>query len=334
MRPQYHTLCTPVEFHPKDSPQWHAVRARTLGASEVGAVLGVSTFGGLLGLVLDKRDALAGNPRIWDTPAMAMGRMAESTILGRASEIIGDDIAPGEAVVLGDVSATPDGLIFDELDNVVATVEAKLDRSGKDWQEVATYGFGNLRGRDTRLSYWWQVQAQLHVTGAKKGYLAVWTVYDFFLIEILPDPAAHDIIIEAAKTTLAWVNEPNGRLPEATDTDALSTLARTISPAEEGPVEVSNEVAEAIERYARINADIKRLEEEQDDAKRIILAAHNTASKLVTQGGFRSSFTEASERTTFDSKAFSEANPELYAKFVKITKVSASCRVTAPKKKD
>jgi len=336
MTPRYLTNCVPVAAYPKDSPEWHATRAETVGASEVGMTLGVSTYGGLLGLVLDKRDALSGNPRVWDSEAMSLGRLAEDFVLAQASAKLEAYIVSPVAPVRDlahPVSATPDGVILDEAGVCVAVVEAKLDRARLDWDDVDTNGFAHLEGKDARLSYWWQVQTQLFVTGAEKGYLAVWTVYNFYLIEILPDVEAFEIIVAAATTAIAWVNHPDLLLPAATDADALSTLARTINPATEGPLEVEGEVAEAIETYARINAEIKALEERQDDAKRVILEAHKSAAKLATAAGFKSSFSDASERASFDSKAFGEAHPELLAKFQKVTKVSASCRVTAPKAK-
>ena len=76
-----------------------------------------------------------------------------------------------------------------------------------------------------------------------------------------------------------------------------------------------------------------RSEERQDEAKRVILEAHRSSSKLATAGGFKSSFSEASERVSLDSKALTEAHPDIAAKFQKVTRVSASCRVTAPRAK-
>lgn len=332
----YLSACTPVPFHEKDSVEWHRERASTLGASEVGIVLGVSTFRGLLGLVLDKRDALAGTPAQWDSEAMHLGRLAEEFILRHAGELLDlPCVHPGVAVRLPDLplSATPDGLVVDDQGVVVATIEAKLDRARNDWSEVIENGFGHLSGQDSRLAYWWQVQAQLRVTGAAKGYLAVWTVYAFHLIEIAPDLEAFAVIDEAARRTIAWVNAGGGTLPPATAADELATLARTVNPATEGPVEVDGPVAEAIEEYARLGVEIKGLEERQDAAKRVILEAHRTAAKLSTASGFKSSFSDASERVSFDAKAFGEAHPDLVPQFQKVTKVSASCRVTSPKAK-
>ena len=331
----YISHCVPVTAAPKDSAEWHAIRAETVGASEIGVVLGVSPYRGLLGLVLDKRAALDRDFQSTDSEAMSLGRKAESFVLELAAEAIGEKIVPGEAVRLSDIplSATPDGLIYDSENWCVATVEAKLDRARLDWNEVQENGFAHLSGTDARLAYWWQVQTQLRVTGAFKGYLAVWTVYDFHLIEIAPDLAAFAVIDEAATTAIAWVNHPKKALPAATDADDLSTLARTIYPAKEEPVEVEGEVAEAIETYARLSAEIKVLEERQDEAKRVILEAHRSSSKLATAGGFKSSFSEASERVSLDSKALTEAHPDIAAKFQKVTRVSASCRVTAPRAK-
>jgi predicted phage-related endonuclease len=298
--------------------------------------LGVSTYGGLLGLVLDKRDAISGNPRVWDSEAMSLGRLAEDFVLAQASAKLEAYIISPVAPVRDlahPVSATPDGVILDEAGVCVAVVEAKLDRARLDWDDVDSNGFAHLEGKDARLSYWWQVQTQLFVTGAEKGYLAVWTIYNFYLIEILPDVDAFSVIVEAGTTAIAWVNHPDLLLPAATDADALSTLARTINPATEGPLEVEGEVAQAIETYARINAEIKALEERQDEAKRVILEAHRSASKLATAGGFKSSFSDASERTSFDTKKFEADQPAMATLYQKTTKVSASCRVTAPKAK-
>lgn len=328
---KYPATCELVPTYPKESREWYAERAKTVGASEVGMILGVSPYGGLLQLVLDKRDARDGHPRIWDSEAMALGRMAEDFILRAASERLGATVVPGVPVRRGVVSATPDGLVLTEAGEVVATVEAKLDRGRNDWDEVIANGFSVVKGRDSRLAYWWQVQTQLFVTGAPRGYLAVWTVYQYHLIEIMPDAEAFQVIAEATARAMAWVGASQN--PAATEADELATLARTINPAGEGPMEVVGDVAAAIEEYASLNAQIATLEKRQDEAKRIILEAHRDAAKLTTANGYRSVFSDASERVSFDAKAFGEAHPDLLPQFQKVTKVSASCRVTAPKAK-
>ena len=213
-------------------------------------------------------------------------------------------MVPGYPIALGSVSATPDALIIDsETLRAVACIEAKLDRSrNTDWTDVLENGFGHLSGQDIRLNYWWQVQTQLYVTGLSVGYLAVWTVFDFYLIEIEADAAAAGVIAEVGNTVMAWVRDAAERLPAPTDADGLRTIAGTVKPASEGPIEVGGEVAEALAAYVSLGKRIDALEEERDAAKRIILEAHNLGAKIATVNGIKSSFIAASERVSLDTK--------------------------------
>ena len=323
---------------PKDSPEWHAARGATLGASEVARAIGVSPYGGLLGLILSKRDARANVAPTAGNEAMADGRDAEEVVLKIARRKLalagGLEMRPNEvAFRAGDASATPDALIYDvETGHVVSTVEAKLDRGRNDWASVEDGDFTGVAAGDIRLAYWWQVQAQLMVTGCSHGWLAVWTVYSFHLILIEASPEAARVVASVASSVMAWVADPQGRLPDAQETDALEDIARTILPESEGPVDASPEVAAAMDRYVALGAEIKALEAEQDAAKRVILEAHNGAAKLAAPSGVKSSFSPASERVSLDAKGLEAAHPEIAAAFRKVTTVSPSCRVTAPRK--
>lgn len=325
---------------PKDAPEWHAARGETLGASEVARAIGVSPYGGLLGLILSKRDLRAGVAPPAGNEAMAEGRDAEEVVLKIANRKLALPaplvMVPNEvAFADGPASATPDALIYElEGMRVVATVEAKLDRSrGTDWAAVEDGNFTGLAAGDLRLAYWWQVQTQLMVTGCSHGWLAVWTVYAFHLIRIEASAEAAEVIRQVAASVMGWVKDPAGRLPDASETDALEDIARTIRPESEGPLDASPEVAVAMDRYVALGAEIKALEAEQDAAKRVILEAHAAGAKLVAPSGVKSSFAPASERMGIDTKALEAAHPEIAAAFRKVTTVSPSCRVTAPRSK-
>ncbi len=326
----------PAHKHGTDA--WLIERGNTIGASEIGMVIGVSPYGGLLDLVTRKRAALAGNVEQFDSPAMADGRDAEETILRMARRRINMPhlkFRQGEAVAVGRASATPDAILVDDDGLVVALVEAKLDRSRTDWSAVADGNFADVSwtSNDLRLAYYWQVQQQLRVTGCASGWLAVWTVYDFFLIYIEADPEAARIIDESVAAAWKWVKNARGLLPDPTDADSIASIAATVKPKSEEARQVEGDLADSIERYAAINAQIAELEREQDSIKRGLLVAHNDATALVTAGGFKSSFVAATSRRSVDTKRLQAERPEVAEEFTRTTEVSAGCRVTAPRAK-
>ena len=333
---KYLSGCTRIPAHKHGSEAWLIERGNSIGASEIGMVIGVSPYGGLLELVQRKRDALIGNVEMVDSPAMADGRDAEQTILRMARRRIGAphwQFMTGEAVARGKASATPDGIFVDEAGVVVATVEAKLDRSRTDWSAVADGNFSDLQPGDLRLAYWWQVQQQLHVTGCQSGWLAVWTVYDFHLIYIDRDPEAAATIDRAVDAAWRWVKHPKGLLPAPTDADSLAAIAASIKPKSADAKQVDGDLAAAIERYTRLNAQIAELEAEQTDIKRRLLVAHADAACLVTADGFKSTFVAATSRRSIDTKRLQAEQPALAEQYTRSSDVSASCRVTAPKAK-
>lgn len=339
----------PVPQHERDSDAWHVERGRTIGASEVAQALGVSPYGGLLSLVQRKRDALAGLVHRFDTEAMADGRDAEEFVLRMAARRLGarmEDNGPllmmaGEAICevddagkVGPLSATPDGVLVNEQGTVVRTVEAKLDRSRSDWNEVAVNGFAHLEAGDLRLAYWWQVQAQLRLTGCVVGYLAVWTGYATHLIEVAADASAAEAIDAAGAAAMAWVHDAAGRLPAATDADDLAAIARAVRPAVDAAVEVDGDEAAALDAYVALGKQIDELEAQRDAAKRVILEAHNRGTKLVAASGARSSYLAGSVRNAIDTKRLQEEQPDIAARYTKTTTTAATCRVTVAKRKD
>ena len=328
--------CTPLPVHKHGSEAWLIERGNTIGASEIGMVIGVSPYGGLLDLVTRKRAALAGTVDQNDSPAMADGRDAEETILRMARRRIGAPhlkMRSGEGVATGRASATPDAILVDDTGLVVATIEAKLDRSRTDWSAVADGNFSDLQPGDLRLAYWWQVQMQLRVTGCASGWLAVWTVYDFHLIYIDADVDAANTIDTAVAAAWKWVTNSKGLLPAPTDADSLAAIAASVKPKTDEPRQVDGDLADRIERYAAINVQIAELEREQETIKRALLVAHNDAAALVTANGFKSTFVAASSRRSVDTKRLQAERPEVAEEFTRTSDVSAGCRVTAPRAK-
>lgn len=343
------TIALPPAIH--GSAEWQLGRSHHIGASEVAAVLGVSKWGGLLDIVRTKRNLRAGIIEDNDNDAMAFGREFEEFIIRAGMRKLGITTMSSpiawtlsESLACGAVSATPDALIVDVtqtnaegIETVVATFEAKVDRSGADWQQVNEFGFADLEPGDIRLAYYLQVQSQLYVSGCKKGYLCVATGlgYDrIHLIEIFADAETQATIVEAAEAALAWVNDSSGRWPAASDSDSLATLAATIRPkGGEESLLVVGEVEAAMEEYVDLGRSKKNIEERQEQLKKIIVAHHAEGVKLHTASGVKSSFSAESSKEAFDAKAFEEANPALAAKYRKTVTRAGGAVITAPRAK-
>lgn len=343
------TVALPAAHH--GSAEWQLGRANHIGASEVAAVLGMSKWGGLLDIVRTKRQLREGIVEENDNDAMAFGRDFEEFIIRAGMRKLGITTMSSpiawslsESLACGAVSATPDALILDVtrlnaegVETVVATFEAKVDRSGADWQQVNEFGFADLEPGDIRFSYYLQVQAQLYVSGCEKGYLCVATGlgYDrIHLIEIFADADTQKSIVEACEAAIAWVNDSAGRWPAASDSDSLASLAATIRPkGGEESLLVVGEVEAAMEEYVDLGRSKKNIEERQEQLKKIIVAHHAEGAKLHTASGVKSSFSAESSKEAFDAKAFEEANPALAAKYRKTVTRSGGAVITAPRAK-
>lgn len=346
--PNKKAVALPAAKH--GSAEWQLGRANHIGASEVGAVLGVSKWGGLLDVVRTKRNLRAGIVDETDNDNMRFGRIFEEFIIQVGMSKLGltTMTAPlaftlSESLAYGAVSATPDALILDVTQKdadgdelVVATFEAKVDRSGANWQEVSDFGFRDLEPGDVRFMYYLQCQAQMLVCGVEKAYLCVATGLGFdrfHLIEIPADLETQKTIQEACEAAIAWVNDPAGRWPEASDSDSLATLAATIVPKGSDSIQAVGELEAALEEYVSLGREKKALEDKQDELKKFIVARHAESAKFHTESGIKSSFTPETSKDVFDAKTFEEARPDVAALYRKTATRSGGATITAPRTK-
>lgn len=308
--------------------EWQLSRAKTIGASEVAAVMGRSKYRGLLSVVQTKRDLLNGIVEEKDSQVMFEGRMAEEFIIKMAANELGTTIAPGEALGDGPMSATPDGLVIQD-GLVTAPVEAKLERSGADWSAVAdgTTPWDTLPAGDIRGMYYLQVMAQMALTGCSHGYLAVWTTYEFHLIRIERNDALITEISQACYDAIEWVIDEEGRWPEAGPGDSPFALAQTISPASDEAVTVDGEAAEAMSEYVRLGEEIDTLDALRTAAKKRVIAAHASSSVLIGPDGIRSKFNGPGTRSSVDTKMLKTMYPEIAAVVTKVSTTEGTCTI-------
>lgn len=98
-------------------------------------------------------------------------------------------------------------------------------------------------------------------------------------------------------------------------------------------VEVVGDVADAIEQYALLAEEIAALTAKQSVLKKIVFDAHgDLGEKFVTANGVRSAFVAPTIRVGVDADRLAKELPEVFQQYAKETKVSASVRISMPKK--
>jgi len=155
--PNFELVC-----NQRDRPEWEAARRTGVGASESAAVLGVSPWGSALSVYAEK---LGLAPDFVDNEAMRWGRILEPIVVDEAALEIGGSSAT--YVMSGDMLrskhhpfmlATLDAWIVRGAETL--PLEVKVSSRAGDWDNGAP------------PHYRAQVQHQLAVTGAPRGYIA------------------------------------------------------------------------------------------------------------------------------------------------------------------
>ena len=196
------------------TPAWRAERAQYIGASDVPAILGLSPWAGPWTVWAQRVGHIAMTTE--PTIPMRVGSHMESLILDLAAERTGWDIRPDQRTLAHDdlprLRCHLDGLVVEGVRMVV--VEAKIAHPAKarEWRDAEA---GDWHG--SALAYRTQVQAQLEITGAPLGLLAVLCGYDLHLLEVDREPAEGRVIVDAVRGLLAHVDR--GIAPEPTEAD-------------------------------------------------------------------------------------------------------------------
>ena len=134
------------------SELWHEMRATRLGASEVSAALGMSQF--MPKNMRELVEVKKGIRKVYCNSAMQLGNKKEARARELA-EVALDDVFEPQTFYNDELIASLDGLNFD------GTVGIEIKTSDKSIDELST-------------QYYWQIQQQLFLSGAKKIYLVAY----------------------------------------------------------------------------------------------------------------------------------------------------------------
>jgi putative phage-type endonuclease len=176
--------------------EWLEWRQGKVGASDLGAIMGVSPFTSRLDLLKIK----LGIKRVKDNPAMAHGRAMESTVLDMLKVRLNDPELASvtcESVQHPWMVAQLDGMSSKNLVEIKCPVSPKL---------LMSIGAGGIP-----LHYLYQLQAQMLVTGFEKSIFCVYFEQTLRLFEVPAERELQMALAQASKQFLQDVAEAQSR---------------------------------------------------------------------------------------------------------------------------
>ena len=297
-----------VETENLSKEEWLRWRKCGIGGSDVSCLLGINKWKSEIELWLDKTNQ-TNEPPV-ENEAMTWGTIMEPVIRNYFSEITGKTVVeckamlchPEHPFMLADV----DGVTGDD-DNNPAILEIKTASEFKrsDWDEgVPAY-------------YETQVQHYLCVTGVKKAYVAVLIGGNSFKIyEVNADEEIQSMLIAVEKNF--WNKVQNMIRPEMDGSDAAKDLLDKLyhgGVAE--TIVMPDEAIEYVDAYIEACAEEDNAKAKKQDASNHIKEILGDYDKATCMGHNISWKPVSTER--LDTKALKEAEPEIYAKYVKTT---------------
>ena len=295
-----------VETEGLSREEWLRYRKCGIGGSDVAAILGISKWNSAISLWLDKTNQT--NEPVEENEAMQWGTIMEPIIRNRFAEVTGKTVVevkamlqhPQHPFMLADV----DGLTTDDEGNpAILEIKTASEYKRAEWEnDIPSY-------------YQTQVQHYLCVTGVQKAYVAVLIGGNSFKVyEVDADAEIQAMLIAVEKDF--WNKVQNMIRPEMDGSDAAKNLLDSLyhgGISEE--IVMPDEAIEYVDAYIEACAEEDNAKAKKQDAANHIKEIMGDYDKATCLGHSISWKPVSSER--LDSKALKEAEPEIYAKYVK-----------------
>jgi len=277
---------------------WLEKRQKGIGGSDAPAVCGLSPWKTPYQVYLEKRGEAQPQE---DNDSMFWGRTLEPVIRQRYADVTGRTVTVPQNVLshpsydwmLGSLDGmTDDGRVL----------EIKTARLPVGWGEPGT--------DEIPEAYACQVQHYLTVTKLSVADVAVLIGgSDFRIYEVPADPELQDLIIE--QEAAFWDMVQSGTPPDVVSyADIKQRFGRA---SKELRVQADHMTVAAIEKLK----ELKDLAKQEEVLKAHIMKVLGEADTLVVGDKILATWKLSKPTKRLDSKAFQEAHPELYSKFLK-----------------
>ena len=292
---------TRVDVTP-DTPQWLAERRNSVGASEVSAVMGLSSYGVTPLAIYEEK---LGSPRPFDPLLAWIGHQSEPIIEAWLREFSGLDLDIQPGFMARSVEWPFLHASFDRVNThpfIPIQMKTAHHYTGHHWDEgIPT---------DIRV----QVQAEMAVGGAHRALVVVWIGGREFRTfwEPRDDRFIREYLIPAVQQF--WDGNVRAKVPPPPSTVAEVNAIPTV----ELESDLSEQAFDTLERITVLNSDIQSQEAERDALKVALGQFVGVADTLVYRGQMVATWRQQKGRQGFDQKAFRDVHPDLAAEFTTV----------------
>lgn len=291
--------------------EWLQERKKSLGGSDVGAILGLNEYRSPYSVWADKLGIIPDQP---DNEAMRIGRDLEPYVLSRFSEASGKKTHHINAILRNDKYPH----IHANVDSVVTG-----EKSGVEAKTVSALGAKKYRDGEFPASYYAQCVAYLAVTEYDRWYLAAlimgkdFKIYQLtrFKNDLKPDWCESSVYVpqsEIDALALAayefWKHVERKTPPEADGSASTTEAVHALYPDSDDETVSLEPVNDYIRTYLFLQ------KEEKDISKRLEEAANHIKAYMGESGRGETKLASVTwksyDRSSFDAKAFAADNPK------------------------
>lgn len=300
----------PIIIRPKSHDEWLRARQSGIGASEVGAIMGLSPFDTPFSIWLKKTGQVAPEP---ENEAMLMGHILEDAVAKRW------EIETGQKVIK---ASAADIIYIHPEHQFMRVTPDRIVRGRKKLLECKTT---SMPVDENNLPPHWvaQVLYQQYVTGIHDGDIAWLESGRHFGYANIPYDEEFVKLIVDIVTEFWNVNVLGGNEPDAIAVSDLAVKVPKSTPekaieADDNAIDQINVLREKKAMYDALETEIKDL---QDSLKMYMT---DSEALLDGDGNVLVTWKSGKDKTSFDAKAFAAENPELYDRYCKTVPGSRS----------
>lgn len=290
--------------------EWLLMRRRGIGGSDIAAILGLNKYKSAMGVYLDKvgettLDDTAGEAAYW-------GNVLEDVVAKEFQQRTGQKVRRDNRML-----AHPDHpYMIANLDRVLVGKREILE-----CKTSSAFRMKEWESDEIPAEYILQVMHYLAVTGYEAAWIAVLVGGQKFIHKrIERDEELVSYIIETADHF--WNEHVMKRVPPAYDgSEASGDLLKRLYPTGEAgaEIELPEDAEPLIEQYHNASEQLDLYKKQKAEAENKLKALIGEAEIGLAQGHLVE-WKTVKARETLDSKALRAEHPDIYTKFVKVSK--------------